>query len=360
MTLETTQNTMNFARERLEQAVAKGVRNAGPVIQHILSSQTIDSIVPVHSADYRYSDGLQMNVGDRSWSMHKNAQAQMLERLGGSKLSGYAHELIEGKADWQRELLLTNLRELARHSNAKWLVRSVDVNGTQQARAVLSDKFRRLDNRPLLDSFIGAATAIGAVPYDGVASDLSASVRAIIPRIYEPVPGEALVFGLSWTNSDFGARQYAIAAFVLRLVCLNGMVGASQLKQVHLGGRLSEDLQLSQKTYDLDTRTMVSATNDVVRGALNPKSIDLQLDMIRRAASTETDLKSQWAAIGKALSKKETETVRQAFDGPDVINLPAGNTAWRLSNALSWVANTDKLNPERKIELQSLAGSVVN
>jgi hypothetical protein len=184
-------------------------------------------------------------------------------------------------------------------------------------------------------------------------------VRAIIPQIYEPIPNEAIVFGLAWTNSDFGARRYEISAFVLRLVCLNGMVGASQIRQVHLGGRLDENMELSQRTYDLDTKTMVSATGDVVRAALNPRSIETQLDKIREVASVETDMRSQWAAIGKALTKSENEKVREAFDGPDTINLPAGKNQWRLGNALSWVANTEGLNPARKLEMQSLAVKVV-
>jgi hypothetical protein len=261
----------------------------------------------------------------------------------------------ESAEPWQKGLLACCLNEFASHSGERLLMRSVGG----QVRGVLSDVFRRLDNRPLLDAFIGAANALGAVPYDGIATDTRAAVRCILPTIYEPVPGEAIVFGLSWSNSDYGDGGYGVSAFVLRLVCLNGMVGASQMKKIHLGRRLDDNLELSQRTYELDTQTMASATRDIVRGALGPKSIDTQIDLIRRAASDVTDLKAQWAAIGKSLTKGEFKRVQEAFDGPDVINLPPVKTAWRISNALSWVANNDETAAERKLRLQELAGQVI-
>ena len=56
--------------------------------------------------------------------------------------------------------------------------------------------------------------------------------------------------------------------------------------------------------------------------------------------------------------KGEAEDVEKAFGSPDTFNMPAGNTVWRLSNAISWVAGQAK-DPERKLDLQKLAGSVL-
>jgi hypothetical protein len=353
-------NTREFAKQRLQEVVTQGTAKAGPVIQRILSSQPEDTLVAAKALHFDVGTDVVIRAGESEWSLHEHAANQLYERLGGIKFKGFANEQRAAGADWRNAMLQRDLAEFASHTKGQYLVRAVRQGEGLQARAVLSDKFRRLDTRPMLDAFIGAATAIKAVPYEGVASDLRASVRAVIPTIYEPVPGEAIVFGLSWTNSDYGAGGYSISMFLLRLVCLNGMVGANQLKQVHLGGRLSEDLKLSQKTYELDTKTMVSATSDIVRAALNPRAIETQLETIRRAAEPTHKLNTQWAAIGKALTKTETGKVREAFDGPDTINLPPGNTAWRLSNALSWVANAEKVPAERKLELQELAGKIVS
>lgn len=348
------EHVRSVARERLESIVEKGRASAGPVIQRVLSQIPEDRVMHTSSAVLAVADdGTIVMNGSR---LHSNARSQLVERLGVP--AGYANDLAateRGKdTAWRRELLRHTLSEHASHANARYLVRSQ----AGQVKAVLSDRFRRLDSRPLLDAFVGACGQIGAVPTEGVASDLRCSVRAIVPRVFEPIPGEHMVFGLSWTNSDFGVGSYGISAFALRLVCLNGMVGESAMKQVHLGNRLPDDLEFSAATYRKDTETMALATGDIVRGVLGERAIASRVDAIQAAASTELDGKVALAKVSKLLNKGELAAVKSAFEGQDTLMLPAGKTAWRFSNALSWVANSVE-DPERRIELQQAAGAIV-
>jgi hypothetical protein len=62
--------------------------------------------------------------------------------------------------------------------------------------------------------------------------------------------------------------------------------------------------------------------------------------------------------LRKSLTKGEVEQVTTAFNSPDVENLPPGNTDWRLSNALSWVAGQTQ-DAERKLDFMKLAGAVI-
>ena len=57
--------------------------------------------------------------------------------------------------------------------------------------------------------------------------------------------------------------------------------------------------------------------------------------------------------LKKTLNKGEAEAAFNAYNSPDVYNLPAGNTAWRLSNAISWIAGQTE-EPERKLDLMRL------
>lgn len=351
-------STADFARARLDQIVRDGITKAGPVIERVLSVIPEDRIVATKRVGWdidekgrvvgRTPDGTDLRF-------HSHALGQVFER---GKIPGaYAKSLLDSPAPedaWQRELLKHILTEHYAHQDSRALVRSVDG----EVRGWLSDHYRRLDDRALLDSFIGEAQRAGAVPFEGVASDLRSSIRVILPEIIEPVPGEVLVLGASWTNANFGGAAYGISAFLLRLVCLNGAIGSSQLRQIHLGGRLPENITFSAETYAKDTETMVSATRDVVRGALGPAARDTLIAGIREAASGDFDFGARWKAISKSLTKGEQESVRSAFEGDDVVMLPPGKNAWRFSNALSWVANTAK-DGERKIELQALAGSVL-
>lgn len=343
---------IQLARARLEKVVSEGVARAGSVIESVFANVPTDSIVK--GAKMVIDVDAEGRVHAAGGEFHAHAFGQLTERAGVPL--PYARSLREGGkgAAWQRELLETILRTHYAHDTSRYLVRQA----AGQVRGFLSDKYRRLDSRPLLDAFVGGCKDVGAVPFEGVANEVRTSVRAIIPRIYEPVPGEAMVFGLAWNNSDYGAGVYGISAFALRLVCLNGMVGESSLKQVHLGGKLPDDIQFSEKTYALDTRTMVGATTDIVRSTLGPAAIEKRAEAIKVLHASETSFEKAFSKVGAALTKAEQKAAKEAFDGPDQIMLPPGKTLWRASNALSWIANkTD--DAERKLELQQAAGKIL-
>ncbi len=357
-----TTDVREIARKRLETVIAQGKASAGSVITRVLEQVPEDRITTGRSLSTIVNQdgsihlrGLADPVGFST--MHRNASRQLFERLGipASYVAELAVKDERGKDhQWRRETLeMLSTRHLE-HSTERFLMRSVGG----QVRAVLSDRFRRLDSRPLLDSFVQACNAVGAIPTEGIATDLRATVRAILPTIVEPVPGEHMVFGLAWTNSDFGAGLFGISGFALRLVCLNGMVGESAIKQVHLGSRLPDDLSFSAETFRKDTDTMASATRDVVRSILGERAIRARVEAIQAAAAEEVDGGALLRRVSKILTKGETTAVKQAFEGQDTLMLPAGRTAWRFSNALSWVANSVE-DSERRIELQHAAGAIV-
>lgn len=347
------------ARERLQGIVDSGMAKASRVIERVLSEVPTDMIVPAQRFDFAVSPrgGVYLGDGQEQRIVHTHAIGQLVERAGIPR--AYAQGLAVPNTDqednqWRRTLLAHSLTEHYQHDASRYLVRAIG----DQVRGVLSDRFRRLDSRPMLDAFVSVASEIGAVPYEGIASDIRTSVRAIVPVIHEPVPGEAMVFGLSWQNSDYGAGTYAISAFVLRLVCLNGAVGENALRQVHLGGRLGENIEFSARTYALDTDTMVSATRDIVRAALGPAQVEKRLAVVKHAHEQEVSFAAAWKAVGTSLTKAEQSAVKDAFESKDVVMLPAGNTKWRFSNALSWVANQAE-NADRQIELQRAAGAAL-
>ena len=63
--------------------------------------------------------------------------------------------------------------------------------------------------------------------------------------------------------------------------------------------------------------------------------------------------------LRKALQKHEADSVVDAYNSADTVNMPAGNSMWRLSNAVSWVASKTE-DAERKLEISKLAGQVFN
>jgi hypothetical protein len=224
-------NTID-AKARLESEVQKNLPNTMAVVERVLGSVPQDAIVRAQALTFAASpEGADpshplfaMTTGEHTWSMHRNALGQVA--TAASVPMDYVGKLLEGSG-WQRDMLADILNETFNHSSRRHLVRSVG----KEARGFLSDSFRRLDSRPIMEAFVQQVQAAGAVPLSAHSNDIRMSIKAIVPRIRElPVPAhgthqrvnEALAFGIELSNSDYGAGGLSIRTFLLRLVCLNG------------------------------------------------------------------------------------------------------------------------------------------
>lgn len=366
-----TNSRTQIAQARLGEIVERGRAQGAQILERILADAPQDALVSTRRLNFGYS-GPRLVMSDGSqhdWPLHSHALSQVAERAGIPTTylrSLDVPDVVEQRSDgtieittsndWRRDLLAHNLHELFEHSKTeRLLVRAV----RGEARGVLSDRFRRLDTRPLLEAFVGSCAARGIVPSGGTASDVRVALNVIQPEIVE-VDGDHVVFGAEWHNSDFGAGTYSISEYVIRLICINGAVGHNALRQVHLGGKLDDRIEFSQRTYELDTRTMVSATKDIAASLFTTQRREEQLARLRKATETSTtwsQARGQLARLG--LNKAEVERAREAFNGEDTLMLPPGQNVWRLSNVLSWMANADAVGPERRLELQRAAGAVL-
>ena len=345
-----------IALDRLGAIVEQGKASAATTVQHVMAAVPADYIARSSALRFETGDERGLTVGipnGESFRVHNHALGQVSQHL--SIPGAYVRELVDG-APWQRALARTVLTEHASHDERRNLLRVVTpADGRRELRGFLSDRYRRLDSRPLLDAFFQAVQRVGALPSWGSVTDTRVSVRVILPEVMEPTPGELIVAGIDWHNSDFGAGRFSLSAFNLRLVCNNGMVGADALKQIHLGRQLGESIEWSRETLQRDTRTMVSATHDVVKQLLSPESRERTAEQVRKA--NEAGLSTgELSRRLRTLSKDESRRVLEAFEGPDVVNLPPTQTAWRASQALAWVAQT--LDGDRRVELERLAGAI--
>jgi hypothetical protein len=365
-----------IGEELLGKAVEAGTKKAGPVISRVLSTMPDDALPRANKLIFnveRCGDDAEVGRLVMGWNhereadsrtyqdeafacalrpVHKNALGQLVSLIPGLRLD-YVRELIASGIPWQEQLALKILGEHFGHNAASYLVRTVGG----EHRGVLSSSYRRLDSRPLLDAFVGACNMVGAVPYDGVASDVRVAVRAIVPRVFN-VNGDVFCLGLAWQNSDFGAGAYGISGFILRLLCDNGAMTENVLRQIHLGRKLDDAEIFSRETYELDTKTMVSATGDIVKALMAPGSLDKRVEVIKAAAEREVEFAQAVRPVRDQLTKGEFEKAKEAFEGRDEWNLPAGKSQWRASNALSWIAQ-DAGDQDRTLELQQMAGKLI-
>lgn len=287
---------------------------------------------------------------DERRALHRNAIAQATQRVG--MPLGYANDLAE--TQWGKALLAQILTTHFTNDPQRVLVRCV----RDTARAFLSDSYRRLDARPVVGAFVSACSDIGAVISDGLIDDLRMRITAVMPTVMW-VNGDPCVFGLSVTTSDFGRGRLLLSAFTLRLACLNGATSENFLKQVHLGGKLPEDLKLSDRTYALDTETTASAVNDIVKSHLTPEALGVRAQRIVDASAVAVDPKAAFKDLKKTLSKQEHDDALDVFMFGNADKVPDGANAYRLSQAIAYVAGQSK-TAERRLDLERLAGAILD
>jgi len=94
----------------------------------------------------------------------------------------------------------------------------------------------------------------------------------------------------------------------------------------------------------------VSALRDVIDAQFDSDSLKRRMEAVRHANEKTVDPQKAKDTFRRLLLKGESEAAAQAFESPDIYNLPVGNTHWRLSNAISWIAGQTK-DAERKLDL---------
>jgi hypothetical protein len=342
-----------LAQQKLTRYLEQGRARAECVVESILSEVPRDRYVAATALKVtRGQGGLAAEVGGETATIHPHALDQLAQRAG-IQLR-YLHDLLGRGCDWAEALAAENVNTLLAHSDDRYLVRQVE----QTIRGVLSDSYRRIDSRPSVDALVGAAQGAGAVVVDGIYTPTRVSLKIVRPDPVEVFPNEWMVFGLDYSNSDYGDGAHEISAFLLRLACLNGAVSVKEVRRVHLGRRFKAGDNFSERTLRLDALTQASATRDQVRQLLSADSTGKLVDQIRRANANALSTEKAEGFLKTRVSKSETQEIVEKFNSPDIVELPPGQNNWRFSNAISWLAKrTDE--GRRRLELERVAGEAL-
>jgi hypothetical protein len=348
-------------QKKLEEQLHASVPRVQRVIDQVENDVPSDAIV--HGTALKFNHVWEEN-GQRgvlvippsqpALRLHDHALCQVADRTKIRNMGTVVREM-RSRGEWGAQLVAHIFNETYSHMDGdRFLLRAV----RGEARGFLSDEYRRLDSRPLCEAFIQGVEVFGARPIDGFALQTKIHLRAMLPMVFEPFPGEIMAFGAEFRDSDYGDGFVAVTGIVDRMWCTNLATTQDVLKKVHLGKRLPDNISFSEETYRLDTKTMASAVRDVVGGVLSGKAVNGYLDMVRTANEQKIESSAITTWVKKNLNKEEGKKATEKFASADIEQLPAGQTAWRWSNALSWLAKETE-DERRKLELQELAGEFI-
>jgi hypothetical protein len=300
-----------------------------------------------------------MQMNNEQFSLHENAVYQLADKMGIP--ARYLRELAAG-GEWKRQLAAKILNEHSGWTNrTRVLVRSVD----SEVRAILSDSYKRLNSVDLISAFLSECSSKGAIISDAFMDDTKVFCETVLPVPME-IPtlnnGTVMIFaGARFSTSDYGDGSVDMRAFLMNGACTNGMVRESIMKQVHLGAKLPDNLQLSQRTYDLDTKTTASAIRDLSAGLFNKENLMRKAIEIQGASEINVDMSDELRKlVGKgSLLKNEGDSIEKILmNNNPADGVQGAATLWKLTQGMTAFARDAE--PRRAREIHEISGELLN
>ena len=194
---------------------------------------------------------------------------------------------------------------LTEASGSKRMLRTLDGN----ARALLSDRYRRIDNWEIASAVL---PIIGGIEDARVESceltDSRMYIKVVSPRTQAEVKvGDPVQAGVIVTNSEVGHGSVSVRPLIYRLVCSNGMVAASgAVRKYHIGrvNEANDDLSIFRdETIQASDKAFLMRLEDSVRAAVSQTSFEKIVGQMREA--TEAKIKADAVPQVIELASKE-------------------------------------------------------
>lgn len=294
--------------------------------------------------------------GQGFYGINPIAHDQISDRLGIPR--GYYNRM---KKD-HPELLAENVNHWLEKEPSRRMVRTLDGS----VRAVLSDKYRPLDNYPVL----GAALPVLAEHKDLTIKSCDLTERRLyIQAVSERLQGEVKVGdvvqgGLILSNSEIGLGMVKVEALAYRLVCKNGAIVGDSMRRRHVGRRIGngEDFDVhefyQEDTIEADVKAFMLKVRDTVINILSEETFAALLDKMR--ATTERKIRPNMVTATVENVTKNYGLLKDEGEGVLGHLIQGGDLSqWGLANAVTALAHTSP-NYDRSVEVERIGGRIID
>jgi len=302
------------------------LENAISVV-HDASTRHYDEVVNV--ADISFGSLRQMTIAGQPFAVLPNAQRLLANRLRVPYL------YLDRCPDDLQQANLNFWLEQESHFRKTFFCR-FDGN---RLRAVFTERYTAIDHLEVLSQML----QYGFDPTAEVRLNLDQEVMVLqVPdrrRAFGVTDRDRIVPGISIANSEVGVLSLSIEAFLLRLVCSNGLVEKTevQFRYRHISKKAMQEFQdvlrqvVSQSQHSRDRLMMTTRT-----------PVDHPLDSIDRFARQFL------------LTKEETEIVKAAY------HQEQGATMFHIINAFTRAAQDPALSSTNAYRLERAGGQIMS
>ena len=210
--------------------------------------------------------GNQPGVGSSEFGTTVLARRQLADKLK------IPYPYFERMRVEQPDLLDRNVNTWLQTDGDRRMIRTLDG----EVRAVLSDRYRRLDNFDLAENVLPILQRLDGMRLESMdLTETKMYIKAVTPRVtFEVSPGDIVQAGVVITNSEVGCGTLSVQPLIHRLVCRNGLIASDHaLRKTHVGRTLgSGDEQVMvfrDDTLAADDRAFFLKVRDVVEAAVS-------------------------------------------------------------------------------------------
>ena len=179
---------------------------------------------------------------------------------------------FERMREEQPDLLDRNVNTWLQSQEERRMLRTLDGS----VRAVLSDRYRRLDNFELAESVLPILQQVPELRFESMElTETRMYLKCVTPRLsYEMAPGDIVQAGVVISNSEVGLGMLSIQPLLYRLVCRNGLIAADRaLRKTHVGRAVGPDEEPGQVFQDdtlrADDRAFFLKVRDVLQATVS-------------------------------------------------------------------------------------------
>jgi hypothetical protein len=256
-------------------------------------------------------------------------------------------------------MLAQNVNHWFQRNEKKRMLRTIG----NQARAFLSDRYRRVDNYDLVAEIFPVLEELGYSNDDVQSchlSDTKMYLKVRNPRISAEIAvGDIVQSGFTITNSEVGCGRTTIEPWVFRLVCLNGLtVKDMKLSRTHLGRINQSDDNFgiyTDETLQFEDRAYLGKILDTIRAFSDRTKFDEIVNTMREAAHRPIINPSSTVSLAATKLGLSEDEKTGVFD-----RLITDNdlTQWGLVNAITRYSH-DVESYERANDLEAFGGEIL-
>ena len=236
-----------------------------------------------------YEDGQTFEIGSmgkaRQFGTTRLFHRQVASALG---IPAKYYDLMQSR---KPELLAQNVNAWFGDRENSYMIRTMDYGAGRMARALLSDRYRRIDNMEIASAVLPLFA--GSDQYEVVSSEVTENrlYLKIVNRRLEMavVPGDIVQAGVMISNSEVGLGSVSVQPLVYRLVCTNGMVVNDMGERKNHVGRAAKAVDdsfhiYSDETMEAEDKAFLLKLRDVTMAAIEESRFAQVVGRLKEAA----------------------------------------------------------------------------